>query len=59
MPAGRVHGGARLRGDTDFSLTTEFDRWDTDGVRFVFGYDARPTSSKPPSAKARRSTTSS
>ena len=31
----------RLRGDTDFSLTTEFDRWDADGVRFVFGYDAR------------------
>jgi hypothetical protein len=31
----------RLRGDTDFSLTTEFDRWDTDDVRFVFGYDAR------------------
>ena len=31
----------RLRGDTDFSLTTEFDRWDTDGVRFVFGYDAK------------------
>ncbi len=31
----------RLRGDTDFSLTAEFDRWDTDGVRFVFGYDAR------------------
>jgi len=30
-----------LRGDTDFSLTTEFDRWDADGVRFVFGYDAR------------------
>jgi DDE family transposase len=30
-----------LRGDTDFSLTTEFDRWDTDGVRFVFGYDAK------------------
>ena len=29
-----------LRGDTDFSLTTEFDRWDADGVRFVFGYDA-------------------
>jgi hypothetical protein len=23
----------RLRGDTDFSLTTELDRWDTDGVR--------------------------
>lgn len=30
-----------LRGDTDFSLTAEFDRWDSDGVRFVFGYDAR------------------
>jgi hypothetical protein len=30
-----------LRGDTDFSITTEFDRWDDDGVRFVFGYDAR------------------
>jgi hypothetical protein len=31
----------RLRGDTDFSLTAEFDRWDDDGVKFVFGYDAR------------------
>ena len=31
----------RLRGDTDFSLTAEFDRWDEDGVRFVFGYDAK------------------
>lgn len=30
-----------LRGDTDFSLTTEFDRWDDDNVRFVFGYDAK------------------
>jgi hypothetical protein len=30
-----------LRGDTDFSLTTELDRWNEDGVRFVFGYDAR------------------
>src|SRR5712692_1189207 len=30
-----------LRGDTDFSLTSEFDRWDAEGVRFVFGYDAR------------------
>lgn len=37
-------GGFRdilLRGDTDFSITTEFDRWNDDGVRFVFGYDAR------------------
>jgi len=32
-----------LRGDTDFSLTTELDRWDEAGVRFVFGYDANPT----------------
>jgi hypothetical protein len=30
-----------LRGDTDFSLTTELDRWTNEGVRFVFGYDAR------------------
>ncbi len=31
-----------LRGDTDFSLTSELDRWDEEeGVRFVFGYDAR------------------
>jgi hypothetical protein len=30
-----------LRGDTDFSQTTHLDRWDGDGVQFVFGYDAR------------------
>lgn len=30
-----------LRGDSDYSLTAEFDRWDGDGIRFVFGYDAR------------------
>lgn len=29
-----------LRGDTDFSLTTNFDRWTAQGVKFVFGYDA-------------------
>ena len=29
-----------LRGDTDFSLTRNFDRWNADGTRFVFGYDA-------------------
>jgi len=29
-----------LRGDTDFSLTGELDRWTEDGVKFVFGYDA-------------------
>jgi Transposase DDE domain group 1 len=32
-----------LRGDTDFSLTANFDRWDDDGVGFVFGYDANAT----------------
>lgn len=30
-----------LRGDTDFSQATQLDRWHGDGVRFVFGYDAR------------------
>jgi hypothetical protein len=30
-----------FRGDTDFSQTSHLDRWDADGVRFVFGYDAR------------------
>lgn len=30
----------RLRGDTDFSLTANFDRWSDDGVEFVFGIDA-------------------
>jgi len=34
-------GDILLRGDSDFSLTAHFDRWDADGVRFVFGYDAR------------------
>ncbi len=30
-----------LRGDSDYSLTDNFDRWSDDGVRFVFGYDAK------------------
>jgi hypothetical protein len=30
-----------FRGDTDFSQTQHLDRWHADGVRFVFGYDAR------------------
>jgi len=30
----------RLRGDTDFSLTENFDRWTEEGVEFVFGMDA-------------------
>ena len=29
-----------LRGDTDFTLTGELDRWDGQGVQFVFGMDA-------------------
>ena len=29
-----------LRGDTDFSLSRHLDRWDEDGVRFIFGFDA-------------------
>jgi hypothetical protein len=33
---------ARLRGDTDFSLTENFDRWTEAGVEFVFGMDANP-----------------
>src|SRR5207249_1754058 len=37
-------GGFRavlLRGDTDFSQTQHLDRWDSQGVRFLFGIDAR------------------
>jgi Transposase DDE domain group 1 len=30
-----------FRGDTDFTQTRHLDRWDGDGVRFVFGCDAR------------------
>ena len=29
-----------LRGDTDFTQTAHLDRWDADGVRFIFGIDA-------------------
>lgn len=32
----------RLRGDTAFSQAAHLDRWDDDGVRFVFGYNAVP-----------------
>jgi len=31
-----------LRGDTDFTQTEHLDRWDEDGVEFVFGIDAMP-----------------
>ena len=30
-----------LRGDTDFTQTRHLDRWDEDGVGFIFGIDAR------------------
>jgi hypothetical protein len=29
-----------LRGDTDFTQTGALDRWDSDGVQFIFGIDA-------------------
>ncbi len=32
----------RLRGDTDFTQTEHLDRWDDDGITFVFGIDAMP-----------------
>jgi hypothetical protein len=38
-------GGFRqvlLRGDTDFTQTRHLDRWDEEGVQFVFGIDAMP-----------------
>lgn len=36
--AGRV----TLRGDTDFTLTGELDRWNEAGIAFVLGMDAHP-----------------
>jgi uncharacterized protein (UPF0248 family) len=33
----------RLRGDTDFTQTEHLDRWDRQGVTFVFGIDATNT----------------
>lgn len=38
-------GGFRrvlLRGDTDFSQTQYLDRWDAQGVEFIFGLDSKP-----------------
>ena len=43
-----------LRGDTDFSLTTELDRWSSDGVRFVSGYNAWASMLEPGRGRARR-----
>ncbi len=33
----------RLRGDTDFALTKNFDDWTREGTEFVFGIDAHKT----------------
>jgi hypothetical protein len=38
--AGQSFERVCLRGDTDFALTANFDRWTEDGVRFAFGKDA-------------------
>jgi hypothetical protein len=32
-----------VRGDTAFSMTKSLDRWDSTGIYFVLGYDARPS----------------
>jgi len=32
-----------LRGDTDFSSSKHLDRWDSEGVKFIFGFDANKT----------------
>jgi hypothetical protein len=39
----RPHAGEiTLRGDTDFTLSAELDRWDSQGIKFLFGMDAHP-----------------
>jgi hypothetical protein len=39
----RPHAGEiTLRGDTDFTLSAELDRWDGQGIKFIFGMDAHP-----------------
>jgi hypothetical protein len=39
----RPHAGEiTLRGDTDFTLSAELDRWDSQGIKFIFGMDAHP-----------------
>lgn len=39
----RPHAGRiTLRGDTDFSHTTQLDRWDNGGLKFILGLDAHP-----------------
>jgi hypothetical protein len=33
-------GQITLRGDTDFTHTAQLDRWDKEGIKFIFGMDA-------------------
>ena len=40
--AGQEFDRVCFRGDTDFALTKEFDRWTAEGRDFVFGFDAMP-----------------
>jgi hypothetical protein len=35
-------GEITLRGDTDFTLSGELDRWDEQGLKFIFGLDGHP-----------------
>src|SRR5690242_9983726 len=35
-------GEITLRGDTDFTLSAELDRWQGQGIKFIFGMDAHP-----------------
>src|ERR1700746_171725 len=35
-------GEITLRGDTDFTLSAQLDRWDSQGIKFIFGMDAHP-----------------
>ena len=33
-------GEITLRGDSDFTLCSDLDRWDEGGIKFIFGMDA-------------------
>ena len=35
-------GEITLRGDTDFTLSAELDRWHSQRIKFIFGMDAYP-----------------
>ena len=48
-----------FRGDTDFTQTKHLDRWDRDGVRFIFGIDAMANLKEPGRAAPRPESTAS